>query len=551
MLKKLHISNFALIEELKFEPGQKFIAITGETGAGKSILLGALGLILGKRSQGTDLFDKTKKCIIEGSFSSNSNAVAEFLKVEDFDCFEDVIIRREITLGGKSRSFINDTPASLTQLKTLGEKLIDIHSQHGHLALKSPDFVLYFLDSFIGIKKEVEAFTKLYNEVILINKKLKELEEKQVKSLLDKDYFEFLSNEIEELKPVEGELAELENNLGQFQHAEEIQSNISNALSALDEDGGQVISNILKAENLISQLKGYSPNLDTLLERLTASRIEMEDLRSEMDIMQGNVEYNPEKLEQFTERVNEINTLLHKHHLSSEKDLLSKLSELQQNLVAVNDLGIEIENLKKEIDILSEKLKEIGGKISKKRRTAAKKVSPELLTLLNGLGIKNGQIEFEIQELKIPMAMGFNKVSLMFSANAGKEVREVSKVASGGELSRIILSIKSILAQKIELPSIVFDEIDSGVSGEVANQMGSIMKNMSEKMQVISITHLPQIASKGTEHYSVKKQNEKGKAKTSISKVIGEGRILELAKMLSGEQVSAAAKENAKMMLNN
>ena len=219
MLKKLHISNFALIEELKFEPGQKFIAITGETGAGKSILLGALGLILGKRSEGTDLFDKTKKCIIEGSFSSNSNAVVEFLKNEDFDCFEDVIIRREITPGGKSRSFINDTPASLSQLKSLGEKLIDIHSQHGHLALKSPDFVLYFLDSFIGIKNEVEAFTKLYNEVILIKKKLKELEEKQAKSLLDKDYFEFISNEIEELKPVEGELAELENNLGQLQHA--------------------------------------------------------------------------------------------------------------------------------------------------------------------------------------------------------------------------------------------------------------------------------------------------------------------------------------------
>jgi len=551
MLRKLHISNFALIEELKFEPNQGFIAITGETGAGKSILLGALGLILGKRAEGTDLFDKTKKCVIEGVFSSTSSLVVQFLKDEDFDVFEEIIIRREITPKGKSRSFINDTPASLSQLKIVGEKLIDIHSQHGHLALKDSDFILHILDSFAGIKKEVGEFSTLFNELTATNKQIKELTEEQQKGLLDRDYFQFLLTEIEELKPVEGELSELEDELGQLQHAEEIQTNISDALSSLDDEGGQVISNLNKTENLISQLKGFSNPIDSIIERLKACRIEMEDIRSEMEVMEGNVEHNPEKLELFTERINALNGLFHKHNLSSEKELLLKLEELQQKINLVSDLGEQIESLEKIAIDKAADIKLKGENISLKRKEASGKVAPKLLKLLKGLGIKNGQIEFQFLPLETAMTLGFDKVNLLFSANAGKEVREVTKVASGGELSRIMLSIKSILADKIELPSIVFDEIDSGVSGEVANQMGSIMQSMSKKMQVVSITHLPQIAAKGTEHYSVIKQNEKGITKTSIRKVSGEDRILELAKMLSGEQVSNVAKENARMLMKN
>ena len=551
MLKKLYISNFALIEELEFKPSSGFTVITGETGAGKSIVLGGLGLILGRRAEGTDLFDPTKKCVIEGVFSSQSHLANQFLKEEDFDRFDEIIIRREIVPSGKSRSFINDTPASLVQLKRLGEYLIDVHTQHGHLLLKNHEYVLSLVDSFAGLGTKVKEFGILFNELKGYNKRVAKLEEEQAQGLLDQNYFEFLRAEIQEVNPLEGELEKMEEELGTLQHAEEIQSNMSNSINALEDEGGQVISNLIKVENLLSQLKGYSGNIDSVLERLQASRIEIEDIRSEMEMLQSNIEYNPGQIEMYTERVNAINNLLHKHHLSSETELLRKLEELQEKLNNVNDLGTQIENLKTEAEKRSVELNKLGAQISKERKNSVKKLEPKLLSLLVGLGIKNAQLQFEFTDLDAPVELGFDKVELMFSANEGKAVREVTKVASGGELSRIMLSVKSILAQKADLPSIVFDEIDSGVSGEVANQMGNIMKEMSQNLQVTSITHLPQIAAKGDEHYSVIKQSDLGKTRTSIHKIGGEDRILELAKMLSGEQVSNVAKENARDLLNN
>ncbi|MBD81243.1 MAG: DNA repair protein RecN [Crocinitomicaceae bacterium] len=551
MLKKLYISNFALIEELEFKPSSGFTVITGETGAGKSIVLGGLGLILGRRAEGTDLFDPTKKCVIEGVFSSQSHLANQFLKEEDFDRFDEIIIRREIVPSGKSRSFINDTPASLVQLKRLGEYLIDVHTQHGHLLLKNHEYVLSLVDSFAGLGTKVKEFGILFNELKGCNKRVAKLEEEQAQGLLDQNYFEFLRAEIQEVNPLEGELEKMEEELGTLQHAEEIQSNMSNSINALEDEGGQVISNLIKVENLLSQLKGYSGNIDSVLERLQASRIEIEDIRSEMEMLQSNIEYNPGQIEMYTERVNAINNLLHKHHLSSETELLRKLEELQEKLNNVNDLGTQIENLKTEAEKRSVELNKLGAQISKERKNSVKKLEPKLLSLLVGLGIKNAQLQFEFTDLDAPVELGFDKVELMFSANEGKAVREVTKVASGGELSRIMLSVKSILAQKADLPSIVFDEIDSGVSGEVANQMGNIMKEMSQNLQVTSITHLPQIAAKGDEHYSVIKQSDLGKTRTSIHKIGGEDRILELAKMLSGEQVSNVAKENARDLLNN
>tara|TARA_B100000508_G_C11465696_1_gene282197 strand:- start:14805 stop:16460 length:1656 start_codon:yes stop_codon:yes gene_type:complete len=551
VLKKLYISNFALIEELEFKPSSGFTVITGETGAGKSIVLGGLGLILGRRAEGTDLFDPTKKCVIEGVFSSQSHLANQFLKEEDFDRFDEIIIRREIVPSGKSRSFINDTPASLVQLKRLGEYLIDVHTQHGHLLLKNHEYVLSLVDSFAGLGTKVKEFGILFNELKGCNKRVAKLEEEQAQGLLDQNYFEFLRAEIQEVNPLEGELEKMEEELGTLQHAEEIQSNMSNSINALEDEGGQVISNLIKVENLLSQLKGYSGNIDSVLERLQASRIEIEDIRSEMEMLQSNIEYNPGQIEMYTERVNAINNLLHKHHLSSETELLRKLEELQEKLNNVNDLGTQIENLKTEAEKRSVELNKLGAQISKERKNSVKKLEPKLLSLLVGLGIKNAQLQFEFTDLDAPVELGFDKVELMFSANEGKAVREVTKVASGGELSRIMLSVKSILAQKADLPSIVFDEIDSGVSGEVANQMGNIMKEMSQNLQVTSITHLPQIAAKGDEHYSVIKQSDLGKTRTSIHKIGGEDRILELAKMLSGEQVSNVAKENARDLLNN
>ena len=551
MLRKLEISNFALIENLSFEPSKGFSTITGETGAGKSIILGALGLILGKRIEGTDLFDSNIKCVIEGVFEGNKPNIDKYLLSNDLDVEDELIIRREILPNGKSRAFINDTPAKLSVLSSLGELLINIHSQHGHLELKKPSYILSVLDSYCGLKNQSLAFEELFQKRLSLQKKIKELEENQQQQLLDFDYFSFLFKELEELDVKEGELDSLESELSQLQHGEEIQGAISNSISAFEDEGGAIVSSLHKIEHLLHGVGDYSTQLMGLLQRIKEIRLELEDIRSEFDLLNSSVEFDPERIEECTKRVNAINHLLHKHKLTADVELIHKKQEIESKLGLVGDVDSELQELKLKTESLTRDIEKQGRALSQNRKKGAVSLSTKIEDQLKSLGIRNAVIKFDFIEMPESRSFGFDEIKLHFSANTGKEPKEVTSVASGGELSRIMLSLKSILAEKEKLPSIIFDEIDSGVSGEVANQMGAIMQKMAKTMQVVSITHLPQIAAKGEEHFTVEKNIQDGKTKTIIKKIQGEERIVELAKMLSGDKISGVAKENARILLDN
>lgn len=551
MIQRLSISNFALIENLEFVPSKGFTAITGETGAGKSIILGALGLLLGKRAEGTDLFDPTKKSVLEAVFKSRNKSVKQFCKHNDFDFEEELILRREILPSGKTRGFINDTPANISQLKELGEKLVNIHSQHAHIELKNKEFQFKVLDSFSGASNLVSNFRSGFIQLEQKKAELSKLKDQQVKAQLDKDYHQFLFNELDELSIKEGEIEAVETELNQLQHAEEIKQNISGAIQGLEEDGGAVISNLLKIESVLAQLTGKSKSAESLQERISQCRIELEDVYQELESIEDKAELNPFRLDELNTRINNINGLLHKHRLTTETELQQKQEELLDKLNAVTNLDEEILKLQEEIALEESELGIEAKEIGAKRRKAAPLINKKLQQLLVKLGIKQAQFQIQLNQSEVLGFNGFDTIEMLFSANAGKEPKEVAKVASGGELSRIMLSLMSIIASKTVLPTLIFDEIDTGVAGEVANKMGEIMKEMASEMQIISITHLPQVAAKGKLHYTVIKEQEAGKTRSTMRQVEGEERVFELAKMLSGEQVSSIAKENARILLNN
>jgi len=549
MLKQLQIKNYALIDELDIEFSNNLSVITGETGAGKSILLGALGLILGKRADIQTLQNKENKCIIEGFFQIGEYQLNSFFDTNDLDYEIETTLRREISPSGKSRAFINDTPVNLGQLKELGSHLIDVHSQHETLLLNSTSFKFSVIDSFAGHSDNLKQYKEHYSNLAESKKVLAELLEEQKQSKLDADYFQFQLDELLEANIKLDEQEQIELELKTLSNAEMIKETLYQSSLSLSEEEDSLLNKFRLISSELNRVREYSKEIEAIAKRIDSTFIEVGDLASEINSIQGTVSYDAEKIQIVNERLNSIYALQQKHQVNTNAQLLDVQLQLEIKLQGISSLQEAILKAENAVDELTKKVNLVGEKISTKRKQVIAKLQKAIIDLLHLVKMPHSNLSIELDSSDVPNQYGLDNIQLLFSANKGGDLQELSKVASGGELSRLMLCIKSITSEHIALPSIVFDEIDTGVSGEVADKMGTIMRKMGEKMQVISITHLPQIAGKGHDHFYVYKDERAGLTKSNIKKLNENERVDELAKMLSGAEMTNAAVENARELL--
>ncbi|MGB0887484.1 MAG: DNA repair protein RecN [Vicingaceae bacterium] len=548
MLKHLSITNYVIIENLELKINGGFTVITGETGAGKSILLGALSLILGQRADVSVLNNKDKKCIIEGEFELDKNQYLSFFEKNELDYEPQTLIRREINSKGKSRAFINDTPVSLSVLKTLTSKLIDLHSQHQTLQIQDNKFQLSVLDAFS--QTDLTTYKKKFEEYTTLKLELKTLIELANQSKANVDYITFQANEIEDLHLKPDEKEKIEAELELKNNAEEIKHVLLSSSDALINSEENLIAQLKNITNSYYKIINCSSAYNSIYERLNSMVIELEDLSNEIESSNNNLDFDPTNLQFLNDRISKIYAIEEKHNVSSTQEILILLADLKQQLAQTNSYQDRIDVLTKELNKNEKELYNLAKTISKKRVKSFTNLSKEITKNLSLLGMQNSSFIVNHSILDQLNENGIDGIDFMFSANKGVEAQEIKKAASGGELSRLMLTIKSILANGNKLSSIIFDEIDTGVSGEVADKMAVIMKNMSNKMQVISITHLPQVAAKGDYHYKIFKESKKDKTLTNVITLDKETRVEELAKMLSGKKMSEAAISNAKALLN-
>lgn len=551
MLKHLSIQNYALIDKLEVDFSDGLTIITGETGAGKSILLGALGLIAGSRADTQSLQDKTKKCIVEASFNIKEYALKDFFWANELDYEITTNIRREITPEGKSRAFINDTPVTLTQLKALAERLIDIHSQHQTLTLNGSEFQLSVVDAYANHADSLAEYSISFKQFKALEKALNELLTKESQAKKDLDYFQFQFNELEEagLKP--DEQAGIEQELEALNNAEDIKSNLSKAATGLNGGEQNLLASLNEIKSLLASQAKFKPEINELSTRLNSSYIELKDISNELESLEQDIVYDPKRIDKLTIQLDAIYRLQQKHQVKSVEELITIKDDLSNKLLDFSSLETEIEKTKKELTSVQKSLTALAKKIAANRKKEIPKIEKEIASLLSALSMPNAQLKIEHMETETLTANGADKVNFLFSANKGSDFKELNKVASGGELSRLMLSIKSLIAQLTALPTIIFDEIDTGVSGDVADKVGSIMNLMAKAMQVITITHLPQIASKGESHLFVYKEDKNDKTYSNIKKLSVNERVQEIAKMLSTGTPTAAAISNAKELLKN
>jgi DNA repair protein RecN (Recombination protein N) len=549
MLKSLSITNYVLIDNLSIDFQPHFTAITGETGAGKSIIIGGLGLILGKRADTATLLDPTKKCIIEGSFDIENFHLNWFFEEHDLDYDSITQIRREISPQGKSRAFINDTPVNLNILRQFGELIIDIHSQHNTLLIHNPEYQLDLLDAFAGNEPLREKYLNNYLSYQKDQALAQKLKAQILKAKADNDYIRFLLDELEAANVVKGEAEEIETELNTLNHAEEIKAawfQTSQVLNTDDQGMLNVLNEILQQ---IRPLQSYQKELDSIYERLNSVYIELDDIAREAASMEDSVDIDPNRQAILNERLALLFKLTQKHQLSQADELVDKEAELASQLFSGDQLEVQLqaveERLKKAEITLQAQVEELRVNRQNTIAPLAKNIEEQLLLL----GISDAQIDFRMTPQRNFQENGQDEVELLFSANAGLAPDLVSKTASGGELSRLMLSLKYLLADKKNLPGIIFDEIDSGVSGEIAERLGRLMSQMGENRQVIAITHLPQIAALAKNHYLVYKKNEATFVRTEIKKMTDDERVEELAAMLSGSEISNSARENARVLL--
>ncbi|MDF2436445.1 MAG: replication and repair protein RecN [Bacteroidota bacterium] len=550
MLKHLSVQNYALIDKLDVDLKDGLTIITGETGAGKSILLGALGLIAGSRADTQSLQDKTRKCIIEAEFNIKGYSLKDFFKEHELDFEEVTTIRREINPEGKSRAFINDTPVTLNQLKELGERLIDIHSQHQTLSLNGSDFQLSVVDAYAKHESLLEEYHNDFRSFKSLEIQLNELVEKEAQAKKDLDYFQFQFNELEDAGLKTGEQSSMEQELETLNNAEDIKSNLSKAFSSLNGGEQNLLSSLNEIKALLNSMAKFKPEIAELSARLNSSYIELKDISNEIESLEQEVVYDPKQIDILNEKLDAIYRLQQKHQVKTIEELIAIKDELSNKLLDFSSLENEIEKTKAALDKVNKALSTKAKTISDNRKKVIPKIEKEIASLLSSLSMPNAQLQITQTIGETFSATGIDKISFLFSANKGSDFKELNKVASGGELSRLMLSIKSLIAQLTALPTIIFDEIDTGVSGDVADKVGTIMNAMSAKMQVITITHLPQIASKGQSHLFVYKEDKNNKTYSNIKKLNSEERIQEVAKMLSTGTPTAAAISNAKELLN-
>jgi DNA repair protein RecN (Recombination protein N) len=551
MLKHLSVQNYALIDKLEVELTDGLTIITGETGAGKSILLGALGLIAGSRADTQSLQDKTKKCIIEAAFNIKEYKLKDFFKDNELDYEAVSTIRREINPEGKSRAFINDTPVTLNQLKELGERLIDIHSQHQTLSLNGADFQLSVVDAFAKHEDVLTEYKSEFKNYKSLEKQLNELIERESQAKKDLDYFQFQFNELEDTNLKVGEQVEMEQELETLNNAEDIKLNLSKAAFSLAGGEQNLLSSFNEIKAILNSLSKFKPEIAELNTRINSAYIELKDISNELESLEQEIVYDPKRIELLNEKLDSIYRLQQKHQVKTIEELIAIKEELSNKLLDFSSLETEIQKTKAALGQSTKTLTSKSKTLSDNRKKVIPKIEKEIANLLSALSMPNAQLKINQTALEQFGTTGMDKISFLFSANKGSDFKELNKVASGGELSRLMLSIKSLIAQLTALPTIIFDEIDTGVSGDVADKVGSIMNTMSDKMQVITITHLPQIASKGESHLFVYKEDKNNKTYSNIKKLNSEERIQEIAKMLSTGSPTAAAISNAKELLKN
>lgn len=549
MLKRLKIRNYALIRELdvEFRPG--FTIITGETGAGKSILLGALSLILGQRADTTALKDTEKKCVVEGVFDVKAYGLKELFEQYDLDYEDQAIFRREISPSGKSRAFVNDTPVNLKAMRDLGLHLVDIHSQHQNLELNNQHFQLTVVDLYAGHNDLLVTYREKFRVYRKTVQSLSALVDKAEQSKADLDYFRFQFEQLESASLVDGEQEEMEKELETLNHAEEIKGSLSQLFELLNGDGPSVVRGSKDGLNLLDKVTKFFPEGEDLHNRLESAYLELKDIADEAERAAESVEYDPGRIEFLNERLDLIYTLQQKHRVETVAELIEIRESLDAKLSDIDSYDLEIEKLEKQRDAAETEVKKLAGQLSEQRKKVLPAIEARVNSLLLQLGMPNSRFRVDLVSKGTPSGTGIDEVSFLFSANKNTELCEISKVASGGEMSRLMLSLKSLISKSKALPTIIFDEIDSGISGEIAGKMGSILKEMSAGMQVINITHLPQVAAKGDYHFWVYKQDTEHETVTHLKLLSEKERVEELAKMLSGENISDAALQNAQELL--
>lgn len=550
MLKQLYIKNFTLIDELNIQMHPGFSVITGETGAGKSIILGAIGLLLGNRADSKSIKAGRDRCVIEAHFDLSKYDMQQFFTDNDIDeDLSDTIIRRELTAAGKSRAFINDTPVSLTKMRELGEQLVDIHSQHQNLLLQKEDFQLNVVDIIAQDEKQRKNYEAAYNQYKQANQKLNALKAEIEKNRENEDFLRFQFKELDEAQLQNGEQEELEQEYEMLSHSEDIKTALYQADNHLSGDDGNIIERLKQASEQLANIKDVYPEVTELLERIDSSYIELKDIAQEINGLTDHVEFDPARLETINERLDKLNSLQQKFHVRDLGELIETYHQLEEQLSHIDHSDEDVEALEQEVAQLLEKAQKLAKELTAIRTKAAKKVEEEMKQRLIPLGIPN--VRFSISLTEKPLCHdGGDKVSFLFSANKSTPLQPVTQVASGGEIARVMLSLKAMISGAVKLPTIIFDEIDTGVSGKIAEKMAQIMVEMgNHERQVLSITHLPQIAAMGSHHYKVSKEETDKGTISRMTELSQQERVQEIAQMLSGSDVSEAALANAKELL--
>lgn len=550
MLRSLFIQNYALIEKLDINLYQGFSVITGETGAGKSIILGAIGLLLGQRADVKTIRKGAAKCIIEARFDVSAYGMRSYFEQNELEYEDECILRRELYASGKSRAFINDSPASLAQMKELGEQLIDIHSQHQNLLLNKEGFQLNVLDLIAHDETLLASYQALYDKWKEVQQELADLIARAEQDKTDEDYLRFQLNQLEEANLTSGEQEELEQEADTLSHAEEIKAGFYHISQTFCGDEGGLLSELKESLNRMRDLQHIYQPASELADRLESTYIELKDIADEAADQEEKVEFNPKRLDEVNERLNLIYTLQKKHRLSTVEELLTLADEYASKLSAITSSESDIAALRERSEELKGRILEKAAVLTEARSLAARQVEGEMAARLMPLGIPNVRFQVCIGLRKEPGRYGMDTVSFLFSANKNGNLQNVSSVASGGEIARVMLSIKAMIAGAVKLPTIIFDEIDTGVSGEIADRMADIMQEMADnERQVISITHLPQIAARGSVHYKVYKQDNDTETNSHIRQLEADERVKEIAHMLSGSTLTEAALSNARALL--
>lgn len=550
MLKSISIKNYVLIDELNISFSSGFSVITGETGAGKTILVDGISLLLGKRADLSVNRDKTKKCVIEGIFDIGAYNLKTIFDVNELDYDSETILRREISPSGKSRAFINDSPVNLNQLSKIGSRIIDIHTQHENINILDLDFQFEIIDAFSNNNEIVDEFRSIFNQYQELQRKIEKLKLDKDNLNQSIDYNKFILNELDSANLFEENLEDLEKNqvfLSNFEVISEELSFINNLL--IDENIG-IQTNIQKLLNSLSKISGKTENLNNLYERVLNLSTELDDINYELNEQFESLENNPEKLSLLIQKIDTVNTLLRKHSVNSIKDLKLVRDEFASKVDSTESIDEKIEEFEIKLNDLKDQLSKISKSITKKRMDAIPKFTTDIELILKDLGMENAKFKIDLNPSNNFNSFGMDDINFMFQANKGYEFKDLKSSASGGEMSRIMLAVKSIIAKYRKIPSIIFDEIDTGVSGAISQKMGHIMRSLSKYVQTFSITHIPQIAAMGSAHYKIYKFDEDNITKTTIIKLAEEERIVEIAKMLEGSSISESAINHAKRLMN-